>query len=704
MKKVILLVLAMMSLGLSAHAQGTLYQWDFRNGDGVPVVDGGNGTMSIVPVTGVDPGTVSFSSIGGPWNTNGCYLVAGQGYNTGNTVVGTSTNLSGIGTMTQITLTFWFKFGASVTTDNGGVGAFPRFVQLGATNLYDAGGKGPIGNKNGIGTSINGWENNGTGLADQVQNGVANAGGGANPQPVITNSFPALTNDVWYFEAVTYDGNSSAQNFVFYLGTTNVAATNVATLSQNLGSISFGNNATIMLGNDEIATAARALSSGGIADVRVIDGIVSLADLNKVRLLQTNFPPRSPQVAVVAQPKSGSTYLSGSRTFSVGVKGAAPFAYQWKHAGTNLPSATNSTLTVNNVQAVNAGSYSVTVTNVFGSTNSITAVLTALTAPAGSYAAAVLARQPFSYWHLDDVNTNANPNTPVVINDYVAGRDGFAGNPTNTLFGVSGPPYTGFPTFNAALGVISNGTPSLVSTPPLPGYSNTMSFVGWVYTRGYASPGGLIMSRDPQSGNGYGDCWGLEFVNDSNSAPNQLGAEWRSDIPGYQNTTFLTNGVGLYVPTNEWTFIAMRADPFFSSVQIYVGDSHTNLQNMISSGTIFESGPHGGSLVIGYDPIGSGGGFPDTRFCNASFSDVAVYYNQLSDADITALYQAGLGSGKVLALKASASGSNIVVQWTTGTLQQASSPAGPWTNVSGAMSPYTVPTTGAIQLFRAKLP
>jgi hypothetical protein len=44
----------------------------------------------------------------------------------------------------------------------------------------------------------------------------------------------------------------------------------------------------------------------------------------------------------------------------------------------------------------------------------------------------------------------------------------------------------------------------------------------------------------------------------------------------------------------------------------------------------------------------------------------------------------------------------IVLTWTTGQLQSASNINGPYTDVSGATSPYTVPPSNAQQYFRIR--
>jgi hypothetical protein len=65
-------------------------------------------------------------------------------------------------------------------------------------------------------------------------------------------------------------------------------------------------------------------------------------------------------------------YLEGKYFYSVGGGDAA---YQWRLNGTNVAGATNATLVLANVQASNAGSYSISVANLAGSTISSNAVL-----------------------------------------------------------------------------------------------------------------------------------------------------------------------------------------------------------------------------------------------------------------------------------------------------------------------------------------
>ena len=96
---------------------------------------------------------------------------------------------------------------------------------------------------------------------------------------------------------------------------------------------------------------------------------------NKTNWLITIYAPTAP--FIVAHPQNQTIAPSNTVTFTVVAAGSAPLAYQWYfNTNTPLANATNGTLTLANVQATNAGTYSVMVTNIAGSVISSNAVLT----------------------------------------------------------------------------------------------------------------------------------------------------------------------------------------------------------------------------------------------------------------------------------------------------------------------------------------
>jgi uncharacterized repeat protein (TIGR02543 family) len=85
----------------------------------------------------------------------------------------------------------------------------------------------------------------------------------------------------------------------------------------------------------------------------------------------TVLPP-----TITAQPQSQSVDLGASVTFAVAATGTQPISYQWRFNGVNITGATASSYTPSNVQATDAGNYSVLVTNPGGSVASAIATLT----------------------------------------------------------------------------------------------------------------------------------------------------------------------------------------------------------------------------------------------------------------------------------------------------------------------------------------
>jgi hypothetical protein len=88
-------------------------------------------------------------------------------------------------------------------------------------------------------------------------------------------------------------------------------------------------------------------------------------------ILKGTLPPQ-----IVSGPASQTVVEGATVSFSVVASGSRPLAYQWFFNAMPLPDATNATLTLNNVQASQAGAYAVRVTNAIGAVLSSNAALT----------------------------------------------------------------------------------------------------------------------------------------------------------------------------------------------------------------------------------------------------------------------------------------------------------------------------------------
>ena len=83
----------------------------------------------------------------------------------------------------------------------------------------------------------------------------------------------------------------------------------------------------------------------------------------------------------VAQPQSLTRNQGGSATFGVTVAGSWPLSYQWHLNGSPIAGATQNSYTDSNVQPADAGTYTLVVTNTFGSATSDAATLAVIVLP-----------------------------------------------------------------------------------------------------------------------------------------------------------------------------------------------------------------------------------------------------------------------------------------------------------------------------------
>jgi hypothetical protein len=121
-------------------------------------------------------------------------------------------------------------------------------------------------------------------------------------------------------------------------------------------------NATFMLAN--LATA-----DAGIYSVTVSNALGTVTSAN------VELPPIWQRPFFVTQPQDQTALCGDPATFQPVIGGTQPLSYQWQFNGTNLPDATNATLTLASVTGDDAGEYSLTVTNLNGAATSQTVVL-----------------------------------------------------------------------------------------------------------------------------------------------------------------------------------------------------------------------------------------------------------------------------------------------------------------------------------------
>jgi hypothetical protein len=82
---------------------------------------------------------------------------------------------------------------------------------------------------------------------------------------------------------------------------------------------------------------------------------------------------------IVTHPLSQAAGQGSVASLDVVAGGASPLRYQWRFFGTNLPGATNATLTFTSAQPSHSGPYAVVITNIAGATTSAVASVTVTT-------------------------------------------------------------------------------------------------------------------------------------------------------------------------------------------------------------------------------------------------------------------------------------------------------------------------------------
>jgi hypothetical protein len=118
---------------------------------------------------------------------------------------------------------------------------------------------------------------------------------------------------------------------------------------------------------DELSIYSRALSQGEI------QAVYNAGSMGKCFV---GVPPM-----ITSEPTNQTVTVGATASFIVGASGSPVLTYQWYNGSGSITGATNSTLTLSNVQLSATDSYYVTVSNPYGSTNSTSATLTVMNPP-----------------------------------------------------------------------------------------------------------------------------------------------------------------------------------------------------------------------------------------------------------------------------------------------------------------------------------
>jgi len=335
------------------------------------------------------------------------------------------------------------------------------------------------------------------------------------------------------------------------------------------------------------------------------------------------IPPK-----ITIQPRSQAYYAGKTAQFLAKAGGSPTLGYQWKKNGTNVANGGNisgaltDTLTVASLSLSDAGSYSLTVTNGGGSTNSSAAMLTVLAAPAPStnYVYHVFTNDALAHWRL---NESVNPATNPPAYDFIGGRIGTYESASLKAAGPQPASFPGFESTNTAVQAIASTDLAWATVPALNLNTNTATFTAWIYPIGAQNDDVAVFysrSGGTTAGMGYGGAFA--------GSSGQLSYTWNGNHWDYVS--------GLVIPSDQWSFVAVVVEP--SRATLYLGTGGV-LTNRINFPVVHANEGWTGSSRIGSDPHGSS---PARNF-NGVVDEVAVFKRALSFDDINKLYGVGRG-------------------------------------------------------------
>lgn len=199
--------------------------------------------------------------------------------------------------------------------------------------------------------------------------------GGSGFAPWTTNETPISSTSVndgnWHQIVGVHDAVSGTKR-VYVDGTPVEDSKPVQPVTQNL-------SAPFLIGGTFNGVNPFGLFDGLLDDIQVYNRPLTDGEINF--LFQNPGQAISGAPVIESQPPNVTVVLGGTALFSVTNGGIGPFTYQWRFNGTNMAGATNPVLTLTNVQAVQAGSYSVRIDNALGFTISTNATLNVLLPP-----------------------------------------------------------------------------------------------------------------------------------------------------------------------------------------------------------------------------------------------------------------------------------------------------------------------------------
>ena len=474
-----------------------------------------------------------------------------------------------------------------------------------------------------------------------ITNGAVGFGIG-NPNTTLS-SVAAINNGQWHHVAVTRV-SSTGQMITYIDGVQTATVTGPTGVRDAPAAIRIGG---LLSGGGFFA--------GSLDEVRLYNVVLSSAEVSGLA------NPASPPIISSFSGSATNYFGSAGQTFSVVATGTLPLAYQWGHAGTNLPGQTSSSLVIPNPSVPDAGVYQVTVSNASGIITSPSATLTMLL---------TTLKHRWSFTDLTDSIGGAN-----------ATLVGSAAVNGGQLQLPGGGTFANYASVNISNTLTTNFSVSVETWVTMSALQNWSK--AWMFGANTGGEPSLsYMDFTPRTGVG--------------GNPPKLDFDTSLDVEF--NTTGGANPAALV--TNHQ----------YHAVGVF--DSGFNLMTLYLDGVPVDSAAMGGYNVqqLGFNTgrFGCGYFFADPDLAG-SINEIRVFAGILTSNDVLNSFNAGpdtlvsLSTIPQVKITATISSHQLVLSWPIGTLLQADDLHGPWTVVAGASSPFAPVTTSSKKFYRVQL-
>jgi hypothetical protein len=378
-------------------------------------------------------------------------------------------------------------------------------------------------------------------------------------------------------------------------------------------------------------------------------------------------------------------------TFTTSVLGTAPIALQWSKDGSAINGQTNASLTLANVSAADAGTYTLRAANAAG-TNTQNATLNVFTPTGYANVTNDLVLHLRFDGNANDSSGRGNNGTPSATTapGFVPGVIGSqALECATTLAG----------TAVATASFVTLGTLDNIPADLQFGATTSFSVSLWTKMAAGAVPGDLpFIGTETNSANNPG--WVL--------APGYGTGGWQ------WNLNDGANNIGVSGPNNSindgtWHNFLVSVDRSTQVVNAYLDGVLASSRSIAGLGNINNNNHW--PITIGQDPTGL---YPEAS--TNVVDDIGIWRRALTPleaANVAAAGSAGRSFDTVappsVVIGVSRTGSSVTLTWTQGTLLQADTPdapSGSWTPVAGAAAPsytFTPATTGS-KYYKVLLP